>query len=96
MDNEKIYTLHLTGKEVQYIREGLMREVRCKYSGIGAFSPYISKEYVDRVLAEAEEIWDLIGTLARLGDIPEEEGGTVEGEPAPMPSETEAERSAEQ
>lgn len=93
MDNEKIYTLHITGTEVQYIRDGLMREVRCKYAGIGAFSPYISKEYVSRVLAEAEEIWDLIGTLARLGDIPAEEGGTVEGEPAPMPSETEAERS---
>lgn len=52
---------------------------------------YITRDYAARVVAEADEAWDLLERLGKVC-VPEchDEGGTVAGEPAPLPDPSEA------
>lgn len=91
---EKTFTVELTERELHHVRDGLSRVIRYKYSEIGAYNPYVSHEYCKQVVEDAEFVWGLVERLARLsGCMCEPEGGTVEGEPTPLPDESEAERS---
>lgn len=88
---DKTYTVELTGRELGMVREGLGRVIRGKYGDIATFNPYITRDYAARVVAEAHEAWDLLERLGKVC-VPEcnDEGGTVAGEPAPLPDPSEA------
>lgn len=91
---QKTYTVELTELELLQVRDGLSRVIRSKYSEIGTYNPWVSHEYCKQVVEDAEVVWGLLERLSSLtGCECEPEGGTVEGEPTPLPDEREAERS---
>lgn len=87
---EKTYTVELTLHELSMVYEGLGRVIRNKYGNLATFNPYITREYAAKVVAEADEAWNLLERLRKeAGPICHDVGGTVEGEPAPLPDESE-------